>query len=187
MRLTGGEARGRRLGPVKGGKVRPTPAIIREAIFNILPSLENRTFLDLFAGSGIVGLEALSRGAREALFVENDPAVAADLKKNIALLGYAGRAEILHMEANRSIGLLLSRFRIFDVIFLDPPYHENHISEILMVLANSSLGGKTLISPEGWLVLQHSRRQEVWAPEVFDLWKVRNYGESQLSVFKIKH
>ncbi len=186
MRLTGGAARGRRLPPVRGRKVRPTPAIIREAIFNILPSVENTTFLDLFAGSGIVGLEALSRGARKVLFVEKDPAVVSELKKNIFQLGYADRSDVLQMEANRSIDLLLSRLYLFDVVFLDPPYHERHISEILTALAMTSCGGKTLLSRKGWLVIQHSRRQEIQAPEVFTLWKIRNYGESQLSIFQIQ-
>lgn len=186
MRLTGGESRGRRLNPIRGRQVRPTPAIIREAMFNILPPVENATFLDLFAGSGIVGLEALSRGAREALFVEKDPAVLTELKKNISQLGYAGRAEVLSMESHKAVGLLLSRLRIFDVVFLDPPYQENHIARIMAALAIPSPAGCLLLSQNGTMVVQHSSREEVRAPEFFSLWKVRDYGESRLSLFQIQ-
>ncbi|MDI6726837.1 MAG: 16S rRNA (guanine(966)-N(2))-methyltransferase RsmD, partial [Smithellaceae bacterium] len=167
MRITGGEARGRRLHSVSSGLVRPSTGVIREAIFNILPGVRDKLFLDLFAGSGSVGLEALSRGAGEAVFVEKDASAAGELRKNIASLGYEGRSEVLAMEVSKAIHLLNCRGRVFDIIFVDPPYDKKHIPEILTALTGKSAGTARLLAREGVLVFQHSGREEIEAPEVF--------------------
>ncbi|MDZ4165296.1 MAG: 16S rRNA (guanine(966)-N(2))-methyltransferase RsmD [Smithellaceae bacterium] len=181
MRITGGEARGRRLRSVSSALVRPSSGVIREAIFNILSGVRDKLFLDLFAGSGSVGLEALSRGAGEAVFVEKDASVAGELRKNITSLGYEGRSEVLTMEAGKAISLLNSRGRVFDIIFVDPPYEKKHLPEIMTVLAGDSAGTAGLLAREGILVFQHSGREEIEVPEVFTLWKARDYGGSRLT------
>lgn len=183
MKITGGEARGRRLPPVSSVLVRPSSGVIREAIFNILPPVRDKLFLDLFAGSGSVGLEALSRGARGAVFVEKDALVAGGLRKNISCLGYEDRSEVLAIEAGKAIPLLRHRGQQFDVIFIDPPYHKQYIGEIMNALTVDAAGAGLIIAREGVLVFQHPKREEIPVPEVFTLWKARDYGESRLSFF----
>lgn len=183
MRLTGGVDKGRLLIPIRGRQVRPTPSIIREALFNILPSVEQAVVLDLFAGSGIVGLEALSRGAAAATFVEQNFAVASGLKKNMCRLDYTRRGELLNMEATAAITLLSRRGSFFDIVFLDPPYGGDHIPRIFSALCNAPPGGGLILRHDGFLVVQHSTKEPLQAPRGFALWKGRDYGISRISIF----
>lgn len=186
MRLTGGADKGRLLVPLRGQRVRPTSSIIREALFNILPPVEQNTFLDLFAGSGIVGLEALSRGAASATFVERSSSVASELQKNIRRLDYARRGELLNMEATAAITLLTRQGRSFDIVFLDPPYDEGEqLPRVMSALGNAPPGGELILRYDGFLVVQHSIKEPVPLPRGFALWKERDYGVSRISIFVI--
>lgn len=129
MRITGGVFKGRRLFSPKGMKVRPTSDMVRQALFNILghnyiQDWHSVKVLDLFAGTGALGLEALSRGASSVLFVESSPASIAALKRNVQSLGVSGRAEILKAGIDYPSNRLLKALetRAFDLIFSDPPY-----------------------------------------------------------------
>jgi 16S rRNA (guanine966-N2)-methyltransferase len=118
MRIIGGEFRSRRLKAVPGDRVRPTPDRLRESLFNILaPIIEGKTFLDAYAGTGAVGIEALSRGAARAIFIEKHRGAAEILEDNLAALGVQKRAQVLR----GSVQLLLPRYPA-DIVFLDPPY-----------------------------------------------------------------
>ncbi len=122
MRVIGGEFRSRRLKTLPGLTVRPTPDRLREALFNVLaPRIEGSLFVDAYAGSGAVGIEALSRGAARAVFVERNPKAAALISENLASLGLADRAELIRGSAIPPLERLGSRLRDA-IVFLDPPY-----------------------------------------------------------------
>jgi len=118
MRVIAGEFRSRRLKTLRGLDVRPTPDRLREALFNVLtPRIEGAVFLDAYAGIGAVGIEALSRGAARAIFIERSRAAADVIRENLRSLGIANRAEVLHAKALSLLGR-----RRADMVFLDPPY-----------------------------------------------------------------
>lgn len=121
MRVVGGEARGRRLTAPKGATTRPTSDFVREAMFNVLGGLvdlDGATVADLFAGTGALGIEALSRGARRAVFVESDRRALAALGSNLAATGYERAASVIGADVGRA----LARVGRVDVAFVDPPY-----------------------------------------------------------------
>src|SRR3990170_4138560 len=121
MRIIAGSLKGRRLAAVKG-KIRPTSDKVREAIFSILgPAVVEARVLDLFAGTGALGLEALSRGAETAVFVEEHPASLAVLRRNVESLGLSDRVEVLPLPVNAGLKKLAARRAAFDLTFLDPP------------------------------------------------------------------
>jgi 16S rRNA (guanine(966)-N(2))-methyltransferase RsmD len=141
MRIIAGDFRGRRLLAPRGLHTRPTADRVKEAIFNILgPPLrrpgERFRVLDLFAGSGALALEALSRGADEAVLVESDPEAAAAAERNTAALGVGARARILRREVGAVLRGLEGRF---DWIFVDPPYEGGALDRALRLLGRSSL------------------------------------------------
>lgn len=118
MRIIAGEFRGRRIKSVPGLDVRPTPDRLREALFNVLaPTIAGTVFVDAYAGSGSVGIEALSRGARSVILIERDSRALAVIRENLDLLGITGRVSVVRGRA----GLLLTRYPA-DILFLDPPY-----------------------------------------------------------------
>ena len=118
MRVIAGEFRSRRLKTLPGQSLRPTPDRLREALFNILtPRIEGATFLDAYAGSGAVGIEALSRGASHAIFLEKHPAAVRLIRENLASLGIADRATVIQSAATAALARLEA-----DIYFLDPPY-----------------------------------------------------------------
>ncbi len=122
MRIVAGSARGRKLISPEGMDVRPTTDKVKESLFNIIQfEVPDARVLDLFAGTGQLGLEALSRGAREAVFVDAAGKSLATVKKNVELCGFADRATLVHADA---IAWLSRREGTFDLVFLDPPYHK---------------------------------------------------------------
>ena len=132
IRVVAGSAKGRRLAAPDGLSVRPTPNRVREAVFNSLYSLdaiEDARVLDLFAGTGALGIEALSRGAAEAVFVERDPAVARVLRGNLEATGLAGAATVMVADVDRALVQLAGRR--FDVALVDPPYAFDAWPELL--------------------------------------------------------
>ncbi len=181
MRIVGGEARGRLIRIPRGCPIRPTADRVKESLFAILRPLAGCSFLDLFAGSGNVGIEAISRGAASAVFVEQDRRVSAALRANLSALGMEGRAEVLTADARRGIGELQLRQLRFDVLFADPPYEEGLVGECLRWLE----GGK-LLAVDGIVVLQHSIREPVegayrQTSKTLAVTDQRRYGDTMLS------
>jgi 16S rRNA (guanine966-N2)-methyltransferase len=121
IRIVAGAKRGHRI-KVPPGEVRPTGERVREAVFDVLGSVYGLDILDLFAGSGAMGLEALSRGAASCVFVEAQRAAAAVLRENIASLGLEARSEVLAVDYATAAARLRESGRAFDLLFLDPPY-----------------------------------------------------------------
>lgn len=171
--------KGRRLAAVKG-RVRPTAAKVREAIFNILgPAVAGARVLDLFAGTGALGLEALSRGAKEAVFVEEQGAALAVLGRNLEALDLKDRTKVMALPVQAALKKLAAQEGKFGLAFLDPPYGRD--------LAEATLKGletRGLLQPEAWVVAEYSRRETL--PEVINrlqLQKVRRYGDTQVAFY----
>ncbi len=170
MRVIAGTARSLPLKCMEGLDTRPTTDRIKETLFNMLqPDLPGCRFLDLFAGSGAIGIEALSRGAKAAVFVENNRKAAACIRENLAFTRFLDRARVMETEAASALNLL-AREEAFDIIFLDPPYGKDLEKEILSILSHSSLADENTV-----LILE--------APKNYDAGWMEAYG---FSPFKTK-
>lgn len=182
MRIIGGKARGRRLNLPRGYRLRPTSCRIREALFDILPPMAGMSFLDLYAGSGAIGLEALSRGAVKVVFVEKNKALADVIKRNLGRTEFEGRYEILATEGKRGIRALGKKGMRFDFLFADPPYERGFVRETLRCI-----GEESLLSEDSLVIIQHSIREELGqGPEGrFILVDQRRYSDTILSFLKL--
>lgn len=178
MRVIAGTAKGIHLVAPKGLDVRPTLDRVREALFSILgPDIEGARFLDLYAGTGANGIEALSRGAATAVFVENDPRSIAAIEANLKAAKVQTRAEIKRISI--PTGLRTLSGRKFEYIFADPPYVAPDYSILLKAVRDNDL-----LVPQGILVIEHSARTKLdqnsapWMP-----YRRADYGETALSFF----
>jgi 16S rRNA (guanine966-N2)-methyltransferase len=182
MRIIGGVAKGRRIHLPRGCNIRPTSDRTRETLFNILHPMEGKMFLDMFAGSGNVGFEALSRGAARAVFVEKNIALANAIRRNIEDFGFGERSEALAMELRRGIRELSARGETFDILFADPPYERGFIRKTLQYLEDGML-----FSQEGFIVIQHSVRESLQQKEAdqYILMDQRRSGDTTLSFLKL--
>ncbi|WP_411676268.1 16S rRNA (guanine(966)-N(2))-methyltransferase RsmD [Caproicibacter sp.] len=143
MRVITGSARGKRLSVCTGGAVRPTPDRVKEALFSIIQfQVEGRRVLDLFAGSGQLGIEALSRGAREAVFVDAASQPAAVVAKNLESTGLSDRAKVKRMDF---ASYLAGDCGVFDLAFLDPPYRTGLLQRAIPLVAGRMNPGGTII------------------------------------------
>ncbi|MBI2413054.1 MAG: 16S rRNA (guanine(966)-N(2))-methyltransferase RsmD [Deltaproteobacteria bacterium] len=175
MRVVGGLLKGRRLASLKGAPIRPTSDKVREAIFNILPrEFPFKKVLDLFAGTGAMGIEALSRGAGSVTFVDADAGSCAVIRKNLEACGVKEGARVLRGDASRELNALSRWGEGFDLIFVDPPYNTALFEESL-----KEIGRLGLLGAEGTLVAETSKRAplkaEVPGLELFD---ERRYGDT---------
>lgn len=180
MRIIGGQLKGKRILVPSGFRVRPPLAKIREAIFQILPKdWEGKRVLDLYAGCGSFGLEALSRGAEYVVFVEKGGFVLNVLRKNIDSCRYREKASILMLNVLKAIPYLGSREERFDVVFVDPPFERNLASETMELLDENKL-----IRDNGWVILRHSIKETVNVSYgEISLFDQRRYGRSLVSFF----
>jgi 16S rRNA (guanine966-N2)-methyltransferase len=181
MRISAGEHRGRRLRSPKGLRTRPTSDLLRQAIFNVVGArIQGAHVLDLFAGTGALGLEALSRGAAEATFVERDPRALTSLRTNLAGLGAAARARVVTQNALVALGALARAGERFDCVFLDPPYAGEDALRCVEVLAP---GG--ILSENALLIVQafHKTTLPVRIGTLCGSWN-RRYGETRLTVYR---
>ncbi len=180
MRVIGGTAKGRRVKSFKGQSLRPTADRVKEALFNILPhDLSGWKVLDLFAGTGNLTFEALSRGAERACLVDVSREASKMIRKNVEALGFSRCAKVMGMPALRAIHVLAGRGDKFDLVLVDPPYHKGWVERVLR-----SLSQEDLLEDDGILVMEHSAREEV--KESYGsliLQDQRRYGGSRLSFF----
>ncbi|MFH2055121.1 MAG: 16S rRNA (guanine(966)-N(2))-methyltransferase RsmD [bacterium] len=154
MRIIAGERRGLTLKTLPGLTFRPTLGRARESLFGILtPALPEARVLDLFAGSGALGLEALSRGANSALFIENSPAAAKVIEANIARAHYEDRCHV-HLGDFLDIGKRVASGAEFDLVFADPPYLQGFALQVLELVAE-----RQLLSAAGYLALEFEKRE----------------------------
>jgi 16S rRNA (guanine966-N2)-methyltransferase len=163
MRVVSGEARGRRLVTPAGRDTRPTTDRVRESMFNALESLDvvaGAAVLDLFAGSGALGIEALSRGAAGCTFVEHERAALAAVRTNLDATGLAARAEVVSGDAHRALATFAATGRHFDVALLDPPYATAAWERLLPAVPADLVvleSDREVAVPEGWVVLRSRR------------------------------
>ena len=183
MRVSGGRWRGRNLAVPKTDEVRPTQDRVREALFSMLMhETPCARFLDLFAGVGGVGLEALSRGAADCTFVELVPRHLAVLKANVSALGAEARCHLVRADAYA----WLDTFEgvPFDVAFADPPYELGVEKGYAAVLA--TLAARNVVRPGGLFVAELTSRQTPDESPLWDLCRDRVYGQTRLAVYKRK-
>jgi 16S rRNA (guanine966-N2)-methyltransferase len=184
MRIIGGDARGRPIRLPTECRVRPTADRVKKSLFDILNPIEGQSFLDLFAGSGNIGLEALSRRVRVSAFVERDPRLIKVIRAGVSRLGFTERAEVIGADVQRGLEHLNLRGLRFDIIFADPPYEECWIRKTLCWMEESDV-----LTDHGIVVLQHSVREQPegsWT-HVFFIADQRRYGDTMLSFLHKKN
>jgi 16S rRNA (guanine966-N2)-methyltransferase len=178
MRIISGISRGRKLVTPRNQSLRPTSDRVKESIFNILQEkMAGGLVLDLFAGTGNLGIEALSRGAKKAIFVEKERQALRLIRRNLTQFGLEERSEILPRDVNRAIGILKQRGECFDLILMDPPYERGLIRKTLMELNSKQIYHKGSI-----LVIEHNRREPL--PQILDGWNLirqRRMGDTVIS------
>ncbi|MED4750061.1 16S rRNA (guanine(966)-N(2))-methyltransferase RsmD [Brevibacillus choshinensis] len=151
MRVISGEHKGRRLAAVPGKGTRPTTDKVKESIFNMIgPYFDGGWALDLYAGTGGLGIEALSRGVDRSVFVERDAKAFAVVKQNLETCRLEGSADLYRMDADRAIRTLATRKQAFDLVFLDPPYAQQKIAEEIRLLQELDL-----LADGAWIVTEH--------------------------------
>lgn len=177
MRIIAGEARGRRLKSIKGSSTRPTSDRIKESLFNILaPYLPVDKGLDLFSGFGGLGIEALSRGVGEMIFVEKDLKVSRVLEENLAIAGFEDRGKIIKGDV---LNFLKKVEDSFDLILMDPPYKQGYVIETLELLFKRDLLNESAI-----IVVEHERDLKLEKITDLSLINYKIYGDTVLSVFR---
>lgn len=183
LNVTAGELKGRKLYSPKSRVVRPTGARVREALFSIIgENVLEANVLDIFSGSGTIGIEALSRGAKSCTFVESSAGVIEVLKRNIKELGLRERTSIIPLDATKAIKMIKNsnEKNKFDIIFLDPPYSRfNQTQELIL-----SISTEDILTPAGTIVWEHDSKR---SPEKFygslenDFTK--RYGDTSITFF----
>lgn len=181
MRIIAGSAGGRRFkAPAGTATTRPTSDRVRESLFSILGDASALRVLDLFAGSGSLGLESISRGASEVVFCDQDHLALNTLKANLNELNMADNAEVVRSGAEALLGRFAKSARQFDWIFIDPPYASDLAKQCLFLLAESKI-----LSDGGKVIVEHDRRH---APEeiigCLQRTDTRRYGDTCVSIFE---
>ncbi len=176
MRVISGTCKGRRLIAPRGSRVRPALDKVKEAVFDILFDVSDLTVLDLFAGTGSMGIEALSRGAAQCTFVENNAAACKALHANVEACGLKDRAIAWRCTVASAIARLDARKAVFDLIFVDPPYGKDYVNATLKKLAVSSLVGDTTI-----VVIEHHPKEPIEPITGMTLTDTRKYGQTLIS------
>ena len=183
MRVVAGEAKGRRLKAPSGDRIRPTADRVKESLFEVIGErVRDARVLDLFAGTGNLGIEALSRGARSALFVDADRSAVRLIVQNLNRTRLEERAETWKSDARSALERLKKSGSRFDIVLLDPPYEYDSLESIL-----SQLYRYRLLSPGGLLVIEHDRRtdlpQRTGSVQLCDR---RRFGDTMISFYQQK-
>lgn len=180
MRVIAGSARGTKLETPKGLMVRPTSDRVKEALFNIIaPLIQDSVFLDLYAGSGAVGIEALSRGAGICVFVENKKNNIALIKENLYKTGLSKNARVIPGEVKKTVHTLAREAFIADLIYLDPPYASDDAPYVINQLLE-----KEILYEHSLLIVEHSHKNTRWKEKLanaFQLKTQRKYGDTCLT------
>jgi len=181
MRITAGKFKNKQIKTIDSDLIRPTLSKIRESLFNVLQNdIDDAIFLDLFAGSGIMGIEAASRNAKEVIFIEKNPKHYKLLKTNLKTLDFENKTFL-----SDSINLI-EKFneKTFDIIYSDPPYKTDLNNKVLEILSR-----KSLLKDDGWLILECSKDED-FSNEIevnsFELIKEKIYGDTKVLYLKQK-
>ncbi len=182
MRIISGSFKGRKLASIQGTATRPTSDRVRESIFNILASrITNATVLDLFAGTGALGLEALSRGADKVVFIDSSASAVQIIQKNIIACKAEDRARTIRWDIAKNLSCLYSDTPVYDLVFMDPPYNKNFI-----VLALKKLMDKDVLADGATIIIEHAAEETI--PEDLpglSLTDQRIYGKTLVSFLTV--
>lgn len=182
LRIISGKSKGRHLRVPAGARIRPTSDKVRESLFNIVGHeyIVNSTFLDLFSGSGAVGIEAVSRGARHATLVENNIRHLKTIKENIKTCGYQMEINVLFGDVINIIEDITRSSMQYDIVFADPPYNYNNWPALLSKIINN-----VNISGYGFLIIEHSSKISMPVElNNFDDYGIYVYGDTTLTVYR---
>ncbi len=184
MRIIAGHAHGRRLKAPRGLLTRPTSARARESIFSRLAvwtDLDQARVLDIFAGSGSLGIESLSRGAAHVTFVDSSREAAAAIRANLAQLELSDRARVVVSDVRRALGDLSREHRSFDLVFVDAPFKDDMSAEVLTML-----GELQLVATGGWIVVEQSKRAPAAppAPKAHERVFVATIGDHRIAFYR---
>jgi 16S rRNA (guanine966-N2)-methyltransferase len=177
MQVISGKFKGKRVYTPLKHKISPTSSVVKRAVFDSLrDDIDKKSVLDLYAGSGALGIEALSRGAIEAVFVENNPDSLKTIRKNIRDLERV-KTEVISMDAAMAVRFL--RGRKFDIVFIDPPYRERVIKSILLEISLCDI-----VRENSLIFAEHHKKEPVSSDiGIFRFIKDKKYGETIVSVF----
>ncbi|MBE0447909.1 MAG: 16S rRNA (guanine(966)-N(2))-methyltransferase RsmD [Actinobacteria bacterium] len=181
MRVIAGIAKGKKLYTPKGVDIRPTPNRVKEAIFNIIgQKVNDANVLDLFAGTGSLGIEALSWGAKSAYFVDVGREAIRLIEKNLEETGFTDKAVVIKAEADRALRRLSKDTHKFDLIFLDPPYRisVSYLDAIMFMLASD------MLNADGLLILEHSAKAKPRVIEGTEIDSTRVYGDTAVTFYR---
>ncbi len=189
MRIIGGMAKGRSLHFPAGSKERPTSDFLREALLNLLGDVADKSFLDLFSGSGSVGLEAVSRGAKEVCFIEKDKILALVAQKNIESCGFENICRVINADVRSGLSVLFKKKYKFDIVFADPPYNKGLVETTIKLLKEYPVN-----KHDSLIVIQHSTREDfglvlaerVDGETVWQQIDQRKYGDNAISFLKVE-
>ncbi|MEE9543657.1 MAG: 16S rRNA (guanine(966)-N(2))-methyltransferase RsmD [Thermodesulfobacteriota bacterium] len=188
MRVVGGELKGRKLKTFKGSAIRPTTDKVREAVFNILsPLLPVTRALDLYAGTGAMGIEALSRGVKELFFVDTSPRAVSVIKDNLETLGLDSKTRVYKKDVKSAINSFSENGVLFDLIFIDPPYEAGLLMGTLGLIAGKN-DSDSILNPGGVIVTESSKRDPIdkeSVPKSLELIDSRRYGDNQINIFRL--
>lgn len=180
MRIISGTARGRTLVAPAGEKTRPTQDKVRESLFNIIRwDVMDARVLDLFAGTGALSLESLSRGAQSAVLIDTDRAACDAIRKNIAACRMQDSARLIARDYRQAIAQLKAEGARFDVAFLDPPYRMENTGDMCAELYDAGL-----LAEEFLLVVEHKRGLAPLVDERFEAFDQRSYGDTQITLVR---
>lgn len=180
MRIITGSAKGVRLKTPQGMETRPTSDRVKESLFNILSNrVLDAMVLDLFAGTGNLGLEALSRGAAQAIFVDRSFNSINLIKDNASLTKLADRAECYKSDVFSALSKICQAKQQFDLIFCDPPYNQGFVDKILQVVDNAEI-----LAEDGILMIEHSKHEKVlFSLQKIEMIRTEKYGGTLISFF----
>jgi 16S rRNA (guanine966-N2)-methyltransferase len=185
LRVIAGSARGRTLHHPAGSRIRPTADRVKEALFSSLTSrfgsFADLHILDLFSGSGSLGIEAMSRGAESAVFVDSHPESLALTSKNLRLTGFDKAATLLQMDAVKALQHLSGKGMTFDIILADPPYREKELTERLL----QSLAAGVLLADDGIIALETAGKLDLELPDNMGLAARKTYGDTAIWLLTI--
>lgn len=183
MRIIAGRFRSRRIISPRGVEMRPTSDRVKESLFGILGEfIAGKNALDLFGGTGNLGIEALSRGAKSCVFVDNNPRCIAVIKKNLESLGIKAQTEVVFKDAFKYIKDAINKGIAFDLVFLDPPYYKDLIKKSLIMLDNYNI-----IMDLSYIIAEHHKRDDLPGPDELKnlkLCRQERYGGTFLSFYK---
>lgn len=181
MRVVSGSAKGRPLKSVPGSGTRPTTDKVKEALFSMIgPYFEGGAVLDLFAGTGGLGIEALSRGMDSAVFVDMEPQSIDTIRANLKATKLEERSQVYRNEAGRALSALEKRGRVFDLVFLDPPYRLKHGDELMLTMVE-----KGMLQEDAIIVLEHESSYS-YPEDIPGFYRLRlaEYGEVAISIYQ---